>query len=737
MKNKQLAGSALGVVLGISISGAAYCDEPQTPPSSDTVQTEQAPSLILNVTAKRNRVGILSPISQTDISREQIKETPRGDQISLPQLLESTTPSVISGGYGRIFTRQDENGLQYQVDGMQLPDLPDNAIGDLFSVRNIEKLEITLGALPAEFGDRPSGVINIVTPEGSEETSGSVEANYGSYNTFSPQGGIRGSALDTKLKYFLSVNYHQSDRGLDTPQPESNLQEGIGTSDAIHDASHGNTEFARLDYTLTNSDRLTFLFSNREEFYQIPNFPGTYSPQDPLFGPNGDPYGNDPYNYTPPDTNDSQTETSIFTQLVWRHTYSERSFLQVGVFYKYYNLLVQNDPNNDLAALINPNLTNNPDPENASLYENRHTNSVGAKADYKFRTSDDNLIKAGASVKAYQTAGVATVTGANPFDSGPSILSSTDSSPEYGSVEGVYVQDEWKITDKLFINAGIRFDYMQANYTDAQPSFDQFEPRLLVSYMVTPETKIHGYYGRLFNVPLFEDLHDTFATLAGQAGQTITPYDIKPEKDNYYEAGVDQQIGSSNVVSVTAYYKQATDLLDDAQLLNTALQQPFNWAQGYAYGVELALHGKIADHWSDYFNYSYGLAKGSGIGGGIFALPEPPTSGYQILDHVQRHTASAGLTYADKNYFGTLIGKYGSGLPTGPNNSENAPGHYSWDTTLGYQVPGKGLMEHVRLSLDILNIFDNRYAIFIANGFNGSYYAAGREFIGHLSKEFD
>jgi outer membrane receptor protein involved in Fe transport len=723
--------------LSFLLSTLSYSDEPQLAAGADTVQTEQPPSLILNVTAKRNKVGILSPISQTEVTREQIKETPRGDQISLPQLLESTTPSVISGGYGRIYTRQDENGLQYQVDGMQLPDLPDNAIGDFFNPRNIEKVEVTLGALPAEFGDRPSGVINIVTPEGSEETTGSVEANYGSYNTFSPEGVVRGSTLDTRLKYYLSLNYHQTDRGLDTPQPESNLQEGTGTSDAVHDASHGNTEFARLDYTLTNSDRLTLLFSNREEFYQIPNFPGSYSPLDPLFGPNGDAYGNDPYNYTPPNTDDSQTETSIFTELVWRHTYSERSFLQVGVFYKYYNLLVQNDPNNDLAALINPSLTNNPDPNNASLYENRHTNSMGVKADYKLRTSDDNLIKAGASVKAYQTAGVATVTGANPFDSGPNILSSTDASPEYGSVEGVYVQDEWKITDKLFINAGLRFDYMQANYSDAQPSFDQFEPRLLVSYMVTPGTKVHGYYGRLFNVPLFEDLHDTFAALAGQAGQTITPYDIKPEKDNYYEAGVDQQIGASNVVSVTAYYKQATDLLDDAQLLNTALQQPFNWAQGYAYGVELALHGKIADHWSDYFNYSYGLAKGNGISGGIFALPEPPTSGYQILDHVQRHTASAGVTYADKNYFGTLIGKYGSGLPTGPNNSENAPGHYSWDTTLGYEVPGKGLMEHVKLSLDVLNIFDNRYAIFIANGFNGSYYAAGREFIGHLSKDFN
>ena len=413
------------------------------------------------------------------------------------------------------------------------------------------------------------------------------------------------------------------------------------------------------------------------------------------------------------------------------------------MYYKYYQILVQNDPDNDLAALNNPNLTNNPDPSNASLYENRHTHSEGVKLDYKLRTTDENVFKAGTNLKAYQTSGIAVVTGANPYANGPSILSSTDATPEYGYVEGIYVQDEWKVSDKIFVNIGLRFDYMQANYSDAQPSYDQLEPRVLLSYLVTPSTKAHAFYGRLFNVPLFEDLHDTFASLAGQAGQTITPYDIKPEKDNYYELGVDQQIGpkdggSTQVAAFTAYYKQATDLLDDAQLLNTALQQPFNWAKGYAYGLEFSLRGKVAEHWSNYFNYAFGMARGSDISGGLYAIPggTASTGGYQTLDHAQRHTASAGMTYSDKGYWTTLVGKYGSGLPTGPNNSETAPGHYSWDTTVGYEFLSKDWMEHLKFSVDVLNIFDNRYAIFIANGFNGSYYAAGREVLGHISKDF-
>ena len=309
-------------------------------------------------------------------------------------------------------------------------------------------------------------------------------------------------------------------------------------------------------------------------------------------------------------------------------------------------------------------------------------------------------------------------------------VSSSDSNPEHDFVEAVYVQDEWVLSPQLTLNAGLRFDAYQAHYSDAQPGYDQFEPRIGISYLITPSTKLHAYYGRLFNAPPFENLHETFTQL--QTGQ-IGAFDIKPEKDNYYEAGVEQQIGGHQFASATVYYKDATDLLDDAQLLNTSLSQPFNWSHGYAYGLELAVHGEVSRDWSDFFNYAYGLAKGKGISGGLFAFGagDPATSGgYQYLDHVQLHTASAGTTYSHGGFWWTGQGLYGSGLRTGPQNTASVPGHFSWNTTLGYEF------SNFKLALDVINIFDNRYAISVANGFNGSYYAAGRELFGHVSREF-
>jgi len=44
----------------------------------------------------------------------------------------------------------------------------------------------------------------------------------------------------------------------------------------------------------------------------------------------------------------------------------------------------------------------------------------------------------------------------------------------------------------------------------------------------------------------------------------------------------------TQLVTVNAYYKDATNMLDETQLLNTGIDQPYNFATGYAYGVEFS-----------------------------------------------------------------------------------------------------------------------------------------------------
>lgn len=57
------------------------------------------------------------------------------------------------------------------------------------------------------------------------------------------------------------------------------------------------------------------------------------------------------------------------------------------------------------------------------------------------------------------------------------------------------------------------------------------------------------------------------------------------------------------------------------------------------------------------------------------------------------------------------------------------------DTTLGYEFKGDTWWSRWKASFDVLNIFDNAYPITLANGFNGSHYAPGRQFFVRLTKD--
>lgn len=430
-------------------------------------------------------------------------------------------------------------------------------------------------------------------------------------------------------------------------------------------------------------------------------------------------------------------------ELVWKHSFTDHSFLQSALYYKYSEVRVDNDPVNDLAAA---SLISYANP--SSLYENRHINNLGFKEDYTDRLGEKHLFKAGFNLQGAYAAGPVDViaatntSGTTPIPaSSISYTYSSDNSTANGFTESVYAQDDYTISKSLVLNVGIRFDAIQYNFLgtssgDVNDSEDQFEPRIGLNYFIGQNTKLHAFYGRLFQPAPLENLRDTFNTINNVASNSLNFYDIKAEKDNYFEVGAAQQI-ANQVIDLDVYYKNATDLLDDTELLNTSLAAAYNYASGYAYGIEFSVKGSIASHWSDYLNYAYEIAKGEGASGGLFALPPgtPIPTGYLYLDHVQISTANAGVTYSTDHFLWTLQALFGSGLRTGPNNTLSLPAHFTMDTTLGYNFRGDSWLSKAKLSLDVLNIFNNLYPITVANGFNASHYAAGREFLLRLAKE--
>ncbi len=708
----------------------------------------------MKVTAKRNEITS-SPESSRTLDQSDIEQLPQGNTQDVRHLLYDTTPGFWEGFLGQVFTRGNHANLQYDVDGIQLPDSVGGSFGEAFTPVNIDHMEILTGGLQPEFGNRLAGVVNIVTKSGGTEAGGEIGTSFGSYNQTQTYATYGGADTTGAAHYLLSVNGSSTGRGLDTPAPANiNADQDGGSQDVVHDQEYGADEFIKLDWQADNTNKLSLVAFSESKFNQIPDYDSSFDPGGPNFAYfNGytDSLGNGPFNYVPSTTNDTQEESNRYVAFSWNHTFDDSSFIILSPYFKESNLVFNGDPANDLAFASNP--ANNSIAANwlnsdgvtlmdSSYSQDRTSDNYGMQGDYTLRPDSNNLFKAGTQLLLTQSYGpVSVLEVANPGTGPLPETTAYDDSSDLGFEEGVYAQDEMTLAKWLVLSGGVRFDATQYTLNiggatgQVQDNDYDVEPRIGLSLLPSDNTKIHFYYGKLFMPAPPEDLKDTFVNLG--VGQALVPYNIKAEKDDYFEAGWAQQMGAQ-LFTLNGYLKLATNMLDESQLLNTGIDQPFNYAQGFAQGIEVSLRGKLDKDWSDFANYTYCLAEGEGISGGDFAFTQaelPPQGVWEPLDHDEIHTVNFGLTYDPGDLWITTTGYFGGGLSSGPALSERLPAHYTEDLTIGYAFKKGTGLNGLKASLDVININNYSYVIFINDGYNGNHYENGREFVFRLAEE--
>jgi len=127
----------------------------------------------------------------------------------------------------------------------------------------------------------------------------------------------------------------------------------------------------------------------------------------------------------------------------------------------------------------------------------------------------------------------------------------------------------------------------------------QLSPRLSFTYRPFEYTTFHAGYARYFMPPVLAEAadialfdHTTGAPPAGQGNSAVLP-----ERSNYFDGGVDQKIplGCSSPAArdcasldlgVDAYYKIATDLIDNGNFGQALVLRAFNYAKGINEGIE-------------------------------------------------------------------------------------------------------------------------------------------------------
>ncbi len=148
------------------------------------------------------------------IDEAAIAAAPGGDNSLLNQVVMQA-PDVAQDSFGQYHVRGEHNGLQYRLNGIILPE-GISVFGQSLDPRLISSLTLITGALPAEYGLRTAGIIDLKTKSGVIDPGGSVSLYGGSHGTVQPSFNYGGS--DGRLNYFVSGDFLRSDLGIESPR---------------------------------------------------------------------------------------------------------------------------------------------------------------------------------------------------------------------------------------------------------------------------------------------------------------------------------------------------------------------------------------------------------------------------------------------------------------------------------------------------------------------------------------
>ena len=93
-------------------------------------------------------------------------------------------PGAVQDSFGQLHIRGEHNGLQFRLNGVILPEGL-SVFSQALSPRLAGSVELITGALPAEYGLRTAGIIDITTKSGLAN-GGEVSIYGGSHDEIEP-----------------------------------------------------------------------------------------------------------------------------------------------------------------------------------------------------------------------------------------------------------------------------------------------------------------------------------------------------------------------------------------------------------------------------------------------------------------------------------------------------------------------------------------------------------------------
>lgn len=683
---RRIGGSALLLGAALAATGPVGA---QTRPDEATID--------LDITAKRldrERSSILPSLGATryDFSKTAIQNTPQGENAPLNQVL-LRAPGVVQDGFGQIHVRGDHGSLQYRLDGVQLPEGL-SLFSNILSPRFANEISLITGALPAQYGLRTAGVVDIGVKSGSTNPGGEASVMGGSYNWIQPalQYGGRSGAID----YFAVGQYASNGIGIENP---------TSAYTPIHDDTAQWYALTKITGIVDENTRLSFIAGGASARFQIPNVPG----QTPAFTVNGI----------------SDWNSSILDQRQWEDTYfgiaslqkSTQNFnMQLSGFTRYSNLSYQPDVIGDL-------LYNGIQP-----YANRTSLAAGVQGDASLKVASAHTLRGGFLVQRER---VTSLTNANaltlianpddpegePIPSGQTV-GFTQGSDLVGWTYSVYLQDEWKVVPTVTVNFGARFDAISGVTSE-----NQLSPRVNVVWEPNSMFTLRAGYARYFvPAPLNQVNPNSVAVLSGTtAAPGVALNDpVMAERSDNFDIGLTVKPLDGLTLGFAGYYKFAQNYLDKGQFGAPITLVSFNYANAQVAGWELFTNYDKGP-WSLYANLAWTRTSAININSAQFNFDQAEldyiANNWIFTDHNQSWTGSAGAAYVfnSGSDWATRVSAdvlFGTGLRTSivtPNDT-SLPAYATLNMSLTQKIP-VGVGKGTQVRFDAINLADSTYQI--------------------------
>ncbi len=637
------------------------------------------------------------------LTRSDIERLPATHSRDVPRLVAQVVPGAVLGHDNFVHLKGNELSMHQFVDGVAFLDNANTHFTPGGSPQVFESVNVITGGMPAEFGNRLGGVLDIVTKSGRNFQGGSATLGGGTIIA-------RNAAFEYGLgknrwdAYFFASGFSDG-RFLNPPQQRE-----------IHDLGYGGRSFFKLGYNPTDNDRISLRFSGAGTNFELPNTTNEFLA----------------------DRDGLRRTRQGSAVLRWEHTLSPNALMTTSVYNRYVSdrLVGTTDLVTPLANGFRRTQTNGGKID-VLVHKGRHTIKAGVDAavfslnedlffdprdevedDHHEEEEDDHESDehaedehreesrefASLPTRSFSAFGAASLSPAgllgssfpNPVFSEAQLPPITFRGRRRGGQGSFYVQDQFSPLPNFTVHAGIRYDRYSVVVTE-----DLWSPRVGLSYHIPKTgTVVRAIYNRYFVPPPLEyvqlgsalgsgilsfeeDDHEAGSLIApvtsGLDGvfsgeqdehgeeEVFNPGPVRSLTQHYFEFGVQQRLHDKLVLDVSGYHHQGRNAFENAELSNTRLFVPVNFDRERTWAADFSLRLRPLDRIGlfGYLNYShintsfFGPVSG-GLGG------DHSVAGERILPAFdQRHTGTTSIGYRhDRSGFvvGMAVG-YGSGTP--------------------------------------------------------------------------